>query len=683
MKKDNKFTIVSNETKNSIETKNIIKVYKTRLLDVEYTTPENLFIGFDTIKAITFSYNIDFIDDIMQHFQYGEILLGANFLATKDKKLNELMEIATNSYETVQKIKGKSRMLSMLADGDLNLKSANYILDHRKIYLLKADNGKTRVIITSANMSKNAWNGDHVEDFVCDDTSYCYEEFEQEFETAWKMAIEIPYSMITGKKSDDYIEGNPIIKRVKETDEVTVVQTTPEPINLEFVRYMIDHENIKADYQEIFNGAGIKSKDGMIELKPKNIEKAELGLKKLNNRRKINMINKEEFYPKLTFDWNEKKAFINGKELDLHPTKENVCQDIEELLKVFDNFNQFVDEMGNLQETHFKFLNFMFESPFHAKLRCEAEIRGIGTMSLPIFALETSETANSGKTFMTKLVLKMMTGKTGLEGNDTNAKLDFVRQVLAGGVVGFPYFIDEINGTSFAQISKLIKDDRISEKGNSELMPVIIMAGNDLREPSEKIRKRMVFFRINGALPSSIDQNGLRTASNAIINRMGTSLYREYLGKMIYAVSDLIDYIDEKKPHLENDTWYPDLVNISSKIILEILEKYGYDIPSYMKVLKWNDDYHGANYIAENTISAIKKEYRDNPKAFVVDRDKIRIEASGSDAAKQFKSWENTLPVEMGAKTSQMRDGACFISLNRKELENRLGFRIRKRIFRS
>ena len=191
----------------------------------------------------------------------------------------------------------------------------------------------------------------------------------------------------------------------------------------------------------------------------------------------------------------------------------------------------------------------------------------------------------------------------------------------------------------------------------------------------------MVFFKINGSLPSTVDQNGFRTASNTIINKVGTALYREYLGRMIVAISDLIDMIDEGRPQEENDTWYPDIVNISSKILLAIFTENGYDIPSYMKELEWNRDYYGANYIAENTIQAIKKEYKENPDAFVIEREIVKIEAGGADAMKKFKSWENTLPAEMRAKSKQMRDGSCFISMNRKELEDRLGLKLKKHIF--
>lgn len=679
---ENKFEVINGGKGNSNDTeKQVLKVFHSELKTVEFSNVDELFCDFDTIKAITFSYDIRFINHLMQYFQYGEIILGADFMVQKDGKLNDLLEVAANNYDATQAVKNQKRLVDMLSNGDLNLRAANYILDHRKIYLLKADDGRTRVIKASANMSGRAWNGDQMEYYEYDDSLFCYEEFENDFEVAWINSNEIPYTMVTGKKNDEYINENPVIKKAKGTNKVTVVQTTPNPVNIEVTKFMIDHKKVKEDYKEIFNGSGAKNRNGIVELKPRVLEKINVGLKKFNAKRKVNISITERNYPSLTFDWNEKKAYMNKKELNLHPTAEDICKDIDEVMKVFKNFEMFVDETNTLQSIHFKFMSFIFQSPFHSKLHCELTARGISAMSAPMFALETSDTANSGKTFMTNFILKMMTGEKNLAGNNENAKLDFLRTIINGGVQGVPYFVDEINGSLFTQITKLIKDEFICERYNQDSMPIIIMAGNDLKEPDEKTRKRMVFFKINGSLPSTVDQNGFRTASNTIINKVGTALYREYLGRMIVAISDLIDMIDEGRPQEENDTWYPDIVNISSKILLAIFTENGYDIPSYMKELEWNRDYYGANYIAESTIQAIKKEYKENPDAFVIEREIVKIEAGGADAMKKFKSWENTLPAEMRAKSKQMRDGSCFISMNRKELEDRLGFKLKKHIF--
>ena len=179
---------------------NTLKVFKSELVNVEYLNADDLFSGFDSIKAITFSYDIDFMDYLMQFFKYGEIVLGADFMVQKDGKLNDLLEVAANNYDATQVVKSKERLVEMLSSGDLNLRAANYVLDHRKIYLLKSDDGRTRVIKASANMSGRAWNGEHIEHYEYDDSPFCYEEYEKDFETAWLMSNEIPYMMVAGKK---------------------------------------------------------------------------------------------------------------------------------------------------------------------------------------------------------------------------------------------------------------------------------------------------------------------------------------------------------------------------------------------------------------------------------------------------------------------------------------------------
>ena len=150
------FEVIKNES-SAMSDRNILKCYKSELKSVDYISFEELFSGFNSIKAITFSYDIGFIDEIMVHFDYGEIILGGNFLVQKDAKLNELLaEICTNAYQTGKMIKNYDCIVDLLMNGNIELRTPLYVIDHRKIYLLKADDGRTRVIKVSANMSKKA-----------------------------------------------------------------------------------------------------------------------------------------------------------------------------------------------------------------------------------------------------------------------------------------------------------------------------------------------------------------------------------------------------------------------------------------------------------------------------------------------------------------------------------------------
>ena len=69
---------------------NKYKIYHTRFLETSYETLENLFSGYDEIRAITYSYNIKFISKIINMFDYGELRLGGRFMVRRDRKLHKL-----------------------------------------------------------------------------------------------------------------------------------------------------------------------------------------------------------------------------------------------------------------------------------------------------------------------------------------------------------------------------------------------------------------------------------------------------------------------------------------------------------------------------------------------------------------------------------------------------------------
>lgn len=179
----------------------------------------------------------------------------------------------------------------------------------------------------------------------------------------------------------------------------------------------------------------------------------------------------------------------------------------------------------------------------------------------------------------------------------------------------------------------------------------------------------MVFLRFDGALPSTIDKSAYKGLGDAIIRRLGTGLYREYTRRMLDEVKELLDYMIYSKDR--SDSWYPDLMAISSKTIISILEDYGYNIPTYMKRLTWNDDYaDNAHFIAADTFNDIHEFYLKNKKAFTLTKDSIIIEL-GNDAAskKTLTSWVNTLPPEVQTKSISTRD-CNKMTMNRREFES-------------
>lgn len=666
---NNTFTVIEGGG----EEKELLKCFKSELKSVDFLSVHELFSGFNTIKAITFSYDIGFINEIMELFDYGEIILGGNFLVQKDAKLSDLLaEVCTNAYEAGKIIKRYDKLANMLADGEMEFRTPTFVLDHRKIYLLKSDDGRTRVIKASANMSKKAWNNEHMEHFEYDDTIECYEEYEKDFETAWNMSKAITMDVISSKKADDLIEGNTILKGIKETGRTIILQQPETDISIDNIKYTIDHETIKSEYKAILEGIEPKAKNGMFEIIPKTIEKIEHNLKK-EKQKKVQINNITEKYPSLSLDLYNDEAFLNDVSMDLNPSKEEVECDIEEIINMFNNFDQFVaSDTNKLKRVHYKLMNAIFCSPFNAKFRCAAKLKGIPTSSLPMFALISSETSNSGKTFMVKAALKMMTGKE-LDGvKSCDYSKDNIRTTRIG-IKGVPFFIDEIDNAYISRIKDIIKNPEICEDNQIEDMPMLLFASNDVLKPEEPIRKRMVFFTIDGALPSTIDKTAYESKGKAIIKKLGTAFYREYIKRMMNRVKDELDYIIHSKD--VPDEYYPDLMLISSEVFISIFEEFGYSLPQYVTKLSWEDDY-SSDSNADDVIAEIGVFCKNNKKAYTLTKENISIElGTDKNSQKKIESWKNILPAEMKASVQSTRDYSKIV-INRNELEQRLGYKL-------
>ena len=145
---------------------NQIRAYKVEMLSVGDMPVRELFSGFDTLRAITFSASANFVDRIVGLFEYAEIVVGAEFLVRKNAGLHDAMYQSLAAAKLAGEIPEKYPNIGdRMRAGAFQLKVANVCLDHRKLYILSSRDGRTRVVITSANMSGAAWSGEHMEHY--------------------------------------------------------------------------------------------------------------------------------------------------------------------------------------------------------------------------------------------------------------------------------------------------------------------------------------------------------------------------------------------------------------------------------------------------------------------------------------------------------------------------------------
>lgn len=668
---------------------NLLRCYKNHLVSIEHMSVHDLFNGFDEIRVITFSYDVAMIHWLMKKFKYGKILLGADFMVRKDTRTAEkVANILAGADIAAQKIRKYSDLVQKMLDGNLVIHSSINILDHRKLYLLRSDDGRTRVITASANMTRRAWSADQMENVSFYDEPDAYKAYLQEFCTAWKMSADIPYKVVAAEATDSPKEANAVLKKVVETNKAVILQTPAEDEQTVITnyQYVLDADRAREKYIELLKDTGIRTtKDGVIKLNPKIVEKIEVNAKKAGIR-KIKLKQVVEPYPEITFDYQNVSMNLSGEPMNLNPTEEEVKADIKHLLTIFEKYNSFIGTAPEKQQDiYYKLLNAMFASPFFARIRCEAELLDSGTSGLPLYLLISSRHASTGKTFFIKAILKLMTGKKHLRtlaASSCSSKTAVALQLEGKGV---PLFIDEINNAYLSHLKSAIKStEDICENRQLDTVPMVIFASNDVIDPKMEFRKRMIFLAPEGSIPSDVNQTAWLSAGKRLIARLGTGLYCEYIRRMLPKVGDLIDQIQAKGNADVSDGWYPDIMPLSSETLIEIVKDFGFDKPDYFRTLNWDDDFsENARHITADAFQEIREMYASNKRVFTIDKNTVTIETgSDKESVRRIKSWAAVLPREVIKKEPMWIKTGWMIVFFREELEKRLGIRFKDSWYR-
>lgn len=669
--KNNNFEVIDGTKKEELDAnEHCYKCYDCQSKGTSFRNFEEMFNGYNKLQVITFSYNLDMIEKIVRYFDYAEILLGADYIATKDKDLQSffaLVEANSNEANKYPIIK------EMLRNGNLIIKAASDIMDHRKMYFLSSDDGKTRIITSSANLSTAAFSGNHEEFYHVFDNDDFYDDMVADFETAFVGAINIPYDClgVDFRSDSNAFLNHPIVKECK-VDALTVVLQENNTQEINRTKFVIDVEKSKKEYDEILKNTNLKPKDGKILLTPENsvnfITRVSSNIKELVKKRiQINEQIKE--YPSISFNFGTCQVFLDEKEMDLSPSIEEVKNGIEKFVDVFKDYDDFKGDVQSLKRNCFKILNAIFCSPFQAPVRQMASCCNVGEISMPLFLIITSKTANAGKSFIVKVAIKMMTNENiqGLLANNCDKKYF---EGLVASKKGLPIFIDELTNPKFkSSVEGIVKVDTVQ----FDYQPMLIFAGNGLNEPNEIIRKRCLYIPIKDiAMPSDADPALWAKRGTRKLNNLDNSFYREYLRRILPKVENVIEKIEH---NYDNDNWYPDILKISSETIIEIFNDFGYDLPEYVVPLNWRDDYSAnAKYVYEEALLKIKEEYENSPQSFNVEKNVVVLYLGSDEQSKNIlTTWRDILPAELMAKYRCDRNGIASLTMNRQELENHLG----------
>lgn len=237
-----------------------------------------------------------------------------------------------------------------------------------------------------------------------------------------------------------------------------------------------------------------------------------------------------------------------------------------------------------------------------------------GVIPFPVMGILYGE-SNGGKSTFVKLLSKLMAGVKV----SPNSSSDFTSSNISNlkaSCEGLPINIDDLAKQQYdAHFEKIIKDDNWGILERFVNYPSVVISTNKLASLKPDISKRVVTCRIDikidkekGAYNSKRINESMKHASN--------SFYCEYARRMF----DVIDTM-ESAMRDGNESYFPDILLESSRVIKRIFERIGIDVPGYATELSYSD-YFGDIAIGKHAINQIQTAWETEPKMFKVDKKK-------------------------------------------------------------
>lgn len=535
-----------------------------------------LFEGYTVLKVITYSSSEAMIRTVIKNFDSVEIIFGnESVLGSIKEKLTEQYALLKNIQE--ENNKSKDLIFTKIASGALSLfvTKLNEHTSHQKIYLLSNDaENKYRVITGSANFSLKAFSGNQLETICVADDFATYEIYRDIYENTKGFSTQKITAESIKEISFNELEKLPAIQEIKDV-KMLVVEEAPDIETVD--QYVMRKEEFNKFIKDknIDLGKIESNKDGARILLYENV-------KKVFNDVKLAFKEKQEVYksyPQFYIDVNKLMPVFNDEPMNINDIDEQkVINDVALFKKFFAGYFdpdvRFSGDIITNVRKYYATINFAFCSPFISVTRFRTP-PNIEKINYPLYLLLRG-TTNAGKTFLMKFILHTMFNQYKLNIHGKNSLIQTANsednspaklQKKMPFCMGMPLMVDEVNNKRWTEYGeRFIKTDHIVD----EHLSAIIFATNDVGHIDEALNKRSIAFDISITTPRETNlRNNPQVAS---LENMTGELYKLYLQKMLAAYPTFLEAFNDSKRKFA-----PDIFKLSSMILKDILNQYGYN----------------------------------------------------------------------------------------------------------
>lgn len=630
---------MSNETIRLFEEEDIHDDNEVEVVDLSFlrnrqSNWQDLFSGYDELKAITYSSSIHFVNKVTGMFDQSEIIFGNEVALSND--IAELVAFQNQVLVTIHQLKSsiKRDMINRMDAGKLKLFVAKTRLSHEKVYILKSREDQYRVITGSANMSQAAFTGKQRETINVIDGYQAYEYYLNQYELLKEESVNQIQSRSIVRITGDILTNFDILPITDEVNEKKVFEVVDIPQNkpqMEFLQHLIqDARKLKPHIQVE------KAKNGRASITYTHYHQA---IRKVKTSQDALSGDITKVLPELIVDTEKKEVKLLGEIQDLNPNSEDIRNDVRlflDYMKGFDTFHGDKEEIDQAKMRYYSFANWFFVSPLLSRMRLMAIEHDKKPDAYPVFGLIYGNSKAGKTSFLSTLLHFMINKSTKFSAGDFTIKtVNDARSVTKG----VPIIYDDMVYARFNNhAAEVIKNDEFGYHDNLANFPVVVISANeDVKVVSGDLSRRTVLCKVNIGLDTK------EVLSNNAVKRIqrqaSTALYRAYLGKLLEGFDEFVSPMFNPE-----EDYSVDILYYSSKVLKDIFEEYSSEqLPDYIREISV-EEYFDERITSNYAKRVIKTAWQHNKKQFVINRKTNTLKYTADD------------PFEIGRMRKELPD---------------------------
>ena len=634
----------------------------------------NLFTGFTSMKALTYTASIRMIVGLLRDHEYDdfECVFGHEGILRPD--LSDVLAFQTAVDEQLSKAfvgvqtsdERRHALFDLVATDRARFFVVKDKIAHAKIYLLERDDLR-RVVVGSANLSETAFSGRQAETLIVfDNDDVAWGHYTAQYEAVRSVATSrltprhkpIPAELIP-------VEEIPTLKEVEERQQdvrMYIPADSEQEAEVSLPKVLETVLKVSAPIRRTL--ADVRpGKNGQVAITPRTVKE----MITISRSRPS-----EDDSPNVYLSYDGREFNLSGEVMGLEADPEDIRGDVARWIEFFGNYeNGFKGDVPKLQRDYFTFMSWFYFSPLLCDVRNFALRSGAFSFEQPMFAVLYGS-SNCGKTSLIETLMDSMFSHPRIVEADkfTRSNLRALRETFKR----LPVVFDDVTRDRFNRhAEEVIKQDYITDPE----YPCFALSMNaEARNFKDEIVKRCLMIYTRTSLPG--DQTAVRhrlqRSISEIRERMTTALYREYLRRMTAKIEGLRSLGQAPLADI-------DVLDLSSTVLSDVFREHvpeGTNMPDWcspMTLVEYqNRAWERPRRVIENLLSRDRytKDRKPPEGAWTISDDMVLVGTGQMGAART----RNEIPDWILDDTASV---ASQIGLKRNEVEEFLGRRLRGR----